>query len=253
MKKIIVNADDFGINEIVTKEIERMIVLGAISSTSIMANGLCLAEVKRIAVAHPEISFGVHLCLSEFGSVTKSSVLYDAGLIDEHGQFLHKAILGSNKLCDMNVRKAIGEELNAQIDIVSSLGIPISHVDSHHHVHTIFLLREVFSEVLRRRGLFRIRIGEDFRSLRTKRHLWLWNRRVKLNSYYRSSFTTTDAFYSYAEYMKRGTLKKQEEVVELMCHPGHPDNQYCEEMKLVEAKQAFNCNNSELISYNDIY
>ena len=46
MARVIINADDFGINPIVTSEIERMIELGIVTSTTIMANGSCLDEVK---------------------------------------------------------------------------------------------------------------------------------------------------------------------------------------------------------------
>lgn len=252
MKKIIINADDFGINEVVTAEIERMVEAGAISSTTVMANGTCLDEVKRFTSLHPEVSFGVHLCLSEFGSITKSDGLHRAGLTDENGNFLHKAIFKFNNLDNAEIRKAIKDELNAQIDIVSSLGFPISHADSHHHVHTINSLREVFAEVLKDRGIEKIRLGADFRTLRMKVHLRLWFRQRNLNKYYQYQFTTTDAFYSYSEYLKRGMTKDNEKIVELMCHPGHPGKIYHDEMKLVEARSVLRDNSLKIISYNEL-
>ena len=130
MIKVIINADDFGINDVVTREIERMIVVGAISSTTIMANGSCLEEVKRFVQMHPEISFGAHLCLSEFSSITKSDVLHQYRLTNEQGMFTHKAIF-KIKHFDVQLRKAIKDELSAQIDVVKSLGVHISHADSH--------------------------------------------------------------------------------------------------------------------------
>lgn len=253
MKQIIVNADDFGINEVVTAEIVRMMELGAISSTSVMANGACLDEAKRLADLHPEVSFGVHLCLSEFGSITKSIGLHRAGLTDEDGYFVHKAIFRLKNLDNVEVKKAIKDELNAQIDVISGLGFPVSHADSHHHVHTIYSLREVFAEVLNDRNIKKLRIEEDFLSLRMKAHVGLWIRHRNLNKYYQSRFTTTDAFYSYSEYLKFGKNKDKEKIVELMCHPGHPGEQYRNEMKLVESKDALSLNNIKLISYNELY
>ena len=252
MKQLIINADDFGINESVTAEIEKMIESQAISSTTVMANGKCLDEVKRFANLHSEVSYGVHLCLSEFDSVTKSEALVRAGLTDANGQFIHKAIFELKNLNKKDVQQVIINELNAQIDIVSSLGFSISHADSHHHVHTIYPLREVFAEVLIKRGIKKVRLGEDFRTFRTKRHLLIWLRRINLNKFYKSIFTTTDSFYKYADFIKK-ELQNNETVVELMCHPGHTEQQFRDEMKLVEAKAALRGNDVKLITYNDLY
>jgi predicted glycoside hydrolase/deacetylase ChbG (UPF0249 family) len=251
MKQIIINADDFGINEVVTAEIENQIKAGNVSSTTVMANGLCLDKVKRFATFHPEISFGVHLCLSEFDSITKSSSLRQSGIIDENGSFIHKEIFKLKQFSE-DTKKAISEELNAQIDIVSSMGFPISHADSHHHVHTIYPLKEVFADVLNKRGIKKIRIGGDFRTWQTRRHVLLWIRRLRLNKYYNSHFITTNAFYSYAEYLKMGQ-RCGDNIIELMCHPGHPGQQYRDEMKSAELKEALKSEDIKLITYNDLH
>ena len=246
MKQIIINADDFGINEVVTSEIERMILAKAVSSTTVMANGVCLDEVRRFAASHPEVSYGIHLCLSEFSSITKSDGLYRSGLIDGNGRFIHKAVFHLPNYYDEDVCKAIIEELNAQIDVVNSLGFQISHADSHHHVHTIYPLQNLFTQVLHKRGIDKIRLGMDFRSFRMKRHLIQWMQRVRLNSYYRSQFITTESFASYSNGC-RGCC------VELMCHPGHPAKPYRDEMKLVEAKTVLKDSDVKLITYNDLH
>ena len=251
MKQIIINADDFGINEVVTSEIERMIELQAISSTTVMANGRCLEEVKHFVSLHPEISFGVHLCLSEFDSLTKSERLRIAGITDEKGQFVHKAIFRLQNYDDINVKRAIKDELNAQIDVVSALGFTVSHADSHHHAHTIYPLRDVFAEVLQKRGIKKIRLCSDYHSLRAKRHLILWMYRVKLKKYYKSQFITTDAFCSYSDYVKNSN-RYGEQVMELMCHPGHNGKSFIDEMELVGSKRVLN-SDIKLISYNDLH
>ena len=251
MTQVIINADDFGINDVVTSEIERMITLGAISSTTIMANGQCLDEVKRFALLHPEISFGIHLCLSEFESITKSHALKQYGLIDNNGNFIHKQIFRIKK-SDDGFRNAIKAELNAQIDVIEALDIPISHADSHHHVHTIYPLKELFKEVLFTRGIQKVRLEADFRTLRSKAHILQWLRQIKLNHYYQSAFLTTDAFYSYAEFCKGGYHTNNEKCVELMCHPGHPGQSYRDEMILVKNKTILQNEGIKLISYNEL-
>lgn len=252
MKQIIINADDFGANDIVTSEIEKVIVERAVSSTTVMANGLCLDEVRRFAAEHPKVSFGVHLCLSEFSSLTKSEVLHRAGLTDENGQFVHKAVFRLQNLNEEMVQNAIRDELNAQIDVVSSLGFPISHADSHHHVHTIYALHEVFSDVLHNRGIKKMRLCMGFKTLRSKAHLLNYLRHVRLNHYYRSQFTTADIFTNYASFVNKGKRLHDGQVVELMCHPGHPADRYQKEMQLVENKCALQESDVRLISYNDL-
>lgn len=251
MKRIIINADDFGINQEVTSEIERMVGLGSITSTTIMANGKCLDEVKRFAGLHPEISFGVHLCLSEFESITKTQVLKQYGLIDDKGFFVHKQIFKIEKFDD-DLKTAIKYELNAQIEMVKSLGVPISHSDSHHHVHTIYALRDVFAEVLHDNGIKKVRIGGNFSTLRMKMHLFEWIKREKLNRFYKKKFITTNVFSSYSECIKSGCSIKTGNTAELMCHPGHPGKKYRAEMDLVEKRSFFFNKDVILITYNDL-
>lgn len=252
MNSLIINADDFGINEVVTAEIEKQIERGTISSTTVMANGACLEEVKRFATLHPEVSFGIHFCLSEFDSITKSNALHMSGLTDDSGRFIHYEIFRLKNLGSEEVRQAICDELNAQIDVVSGLGFPISHADSHHHVHTIYQLREVFADVLNKRGIQKLRIGGDFRSWRMKAHVNKWLQRMRLNRFYHERFTTTDSFMSYREFMHIGSSLKDGDTIELMCHPGHPAKKYSDEMKLVEGKAAIS-DNMRLISYLDLH
>ena len=92
MKRIIINADDFGINATVTHAIEDMISRGIVTSTTIMANGVCLNDVKEIYDKYPNVSYGIHLCIAEFDSITKSDVLYKYGLTNSEGVFFKQEL-----------------------------------------------------------------------------------------------------------------------------------------------------------------
>ena len=252
MMRLIVNADDFGINEVVTSEIERMILARHISSTTIMANGKCLEEVKRFALEHPSVSYGVHLCLSEFDSLTKSDGLYKARLTDEAGVFITNAVFSLKSLADLEVKEAIKAELNAQLEVAKGLGIPLSHADSHHHVHALGVLSNLFVEVLAKHGIKKMRRAPDFHTFRAKIHLLQWIRSNQLNHYYSSHFIQTDDFYSVGRYFENGCPLKEGSVIELMCHPGHPGPYYRQEMQFVESAAISNLPNVQLISYNEL-
>ena len=252
MINTIINADDFGINETVTIETEKLIEEGMISSTTIMANGDYLEEVKFFVPLHPNVSFGVHLCLSEFASLTKSDVLRKYGITDENGYFVNKAILRI-KHFNNELKDAIKAELQAQVDVVKAMNVPISHADSHHHVHTIFPLREVFAEVLKENGITKIRLGREFNSFRMHIHLCQWRRRVKLNKYYSRHFTTTSYFYPYADFIKKKPVLTNGATVELMCHPGHSEQAYSSEIQLIQKNALRDVTTCQLISYNELH
>lgn len=245
--KAIINADDFGINSKVTLEIEKMIEKGCISSTTIMANGKCLEEVRRFANAHSGISYGVHLCLTEFESLTKSEILRKYNIINSEGVFINKAIFKIRNY-PQELLVAIEEELCAQIDIIKNLGIPISHADSHHHVHTIPQLYGVIHKVLNHYNITKVRLPMDFLSWRMRLHIVLWWKRKKLISKYRNTYKTTDLFAPYSQYSMLSA--KSGSVVELMCHPGHSAKKYVDEMKLVESHTY--SEHFSIINYNQV-
>lgn len=287
--KVIINADDFGINEVVTSEIERMIEMGAITSTTIMANGACLPEVKRFADLHPEVSFGIHFCISEFESITKSQTFYKYGLLNDDGTFVKHKIFTLESYPD-DLRDAIREELESQVLILENLGIKISHADSHHHSHTIPKISDVFIDVMKKNGINRVRLGvqpdivymvsrklssrpkqtalvpsntQQTQHVACEKRVSFLNRlygyaymlykRVRLNKTLRMNFTVANRFFPYEEfYLRFKSFEASDKTYELMCHPGHPGSNYRREMELVEGKQLLSFNNVKLISYEEI-
>lgn len=248
MKQIIINADDFGINNKVTEEIEKAIELGVVSSTTIMANGSCLEEVSRFAKKYPSVSFGAHLCISEFKSITKSEILKKYGVIDNDGLFIKYAVF-KLKSFPQELLDAISLEIHAQLQILKSLGIPLSHCDSHHHSHTIYGLHKVFREAVRGEGFSKMRIARKVELFNLFRHPIYAQQQIYVNRFYKKNFTTTNYFCSFAEYIN-GKGYDCEGTIELMCHPGH--DHYAEEYKMVKERKALTINDTKLISYLEL-
>lgn len=248
MLKIIINADDLGASIKVNREIEKQIHKKNITSSSIIATGDAFNDAVRMTKMYPNISYGVHLVLDEYDSITKSAILYKYGITDSRGGFKKDAYKKITKY-PIELKEAIEEEWCAQIDKVRGAGINISHVDSHHHVHTWPALYDVIKKVLLRNNILTVR-------LRYVRSLSMYinkvkdlNCNIKTNSQntYRPSkltiisgiisgyfwnikmrriFKTTNffchylTFYSYHKFFSR---KYGNKVIELMCHPGHED------------------------------
>lgn len=137
-KRIIINADDCGMSQTVNEHIEKAILAGKITSTTVMTNMHDFdGAVRLYKQYHDCISFGWHINLSEGKPLLYSQLLLDKGFYieSEHGvemngrKFLHKWLTSE-------ARKEITKELMAQCSKLRDSGIVISHVDSHHHAHT---------------------------------------------------------------------------------------------------------------------
>ena len=84
MRRLIVNADDCGISDTVNKSIAELLEMGRVSSVSVLANGASLNGALDLYERFgSEVSFGVHLNLTEGSPLTESQVLLDVGFCRE--------------------------------------------------------------------------------------------------------------------------------------------------------------------------
>lgn len=127
MKKLIVNADDFGL----TKGINKGTILahenGVVTSTTLMVNGYATDEAFALAKGNPNLSVGIHFVLT-FGRPILDG---HKSLVDENGDFLKVNVLRESELDATEVEA----EFRAQLDKFMSYGLRPTHIDSHHHVH----------------------------------------------------------------------------------------------------------------------
>jgi len=61
MKKLIVNADDFGLHPLINAGIIKGYREGFITSTSLMPSAPCWQEAVKLAQENPQLGIGVHL------------------------------------------------------------------------------------------------------------------------------------------------------------------------------------------------
>jgi chitin disaccharide deacetylase len=135
-KRLIVNADDFGMTEGVNRGILDSHQHGIVTSTTLLATGAAFESAVAGAREHPRLGIGVHLNLSEGHPVSPPSKILS--LVNSQGH-LH---LTPGKLCFaiLTGRARMSEieaELRAQITKVMNAGIIPTHVDGHMHVHVL--------------------------------------------------------------------------------------------------------------------
>jgi hopanoid biosynthesis associated protein HpnK len=137
VRRLIVNADDFGYTAGVNRAIAEAHTRGIVTSSTLMASGAAFDDAVRLAVQLPKLSVGCHVVLidgqpvldrTRLRSITSKnsgSPRFGSGL----KSFAARALSGRLD------PEEIEAETAAQIHKVQSAGITVSHLDSHKHTH----------------------------------------------------------------------------------------------------------------------
>lgn len=141
MKYLIVNGDDFGLTKGVNKGIVESYKNGILRSTSIMCNMPYAHEAAEIKELCPNLGFGIHITLDAGKPLSSPNKV--PTLVDEKGYFKKDY---RHALNDANVDE-IKMEMEEQIKKAFSLGVPITHMDSHHGVQTHPKVLKVFIDL----------------------------------------------------------------------------------------------------------
>jgi len=142
VRKLIVNADDFGRSSLINEGIIQAHQKGIVTSTSLMTGREAFAEAVALARANPRLGIGLHLDLDAFFQV-------------EHG--VGRLLEYKDASLPMN---AIIEATEQQLQKILATGLLITHVDGHHHVH---LRPELFAAVAALTAKYKIPVLRYFR------------------------------------------------------------------------------------------
>ena len=157
MKKVIINADDFGIKSSVNKAIIECFNSGVIKSTTLMANMPGFGEA--ISLAHENNitgKIGIHLTLSE-GDPLTSEILNTDLFFHENNKDLkkHKKRLF---MLRTHEKRLIFNEFAAQVEKVKNGGIHITHIDTHHHIDEVWTITNIILTLLKKYNIPSMRI-----------------------------------------------------------------------------------------------
>ena len=208
MKRLILNADDYGLSPAVSTGI-REAARTVVRSTTVMAN-LATADDLR-SLKRSGLHAGVHLNLSCGPPLSRD---YPRALLSASGDFRKTKALDPRTWEERAALSAAREEWERQLDALRSAGIAPDHLDSHHHVH---LFEPLFPQALalaRRHGL----------ALRTAT---LEQREQARKEGLRTPDELRTDFYG-NNHIDRAALlmtlaRAREGVVEVLCHPGRVD------------------------------
>lgn len=241
MSKLIINADDFGYCEAVNYGIISAHRNGVVTSTTIMANMPGFEHAVELLKDNKNLGCGVHMTLSCGKPINNNLTT----LVNENNTF-HRYI--TEDIIDKIDLDEVYEELCSQIDKVKNV-VDISHLDSHHHIHTLKGFEPVISSILKKYDL-PIRGGFEY------------------NNNYEKQIKLVDSFYSdevsYEFFKKNSDILKKYDVVDIMTHPAFLDDfilnstsyaiNRTKEHKILTSKEVkdYLCNNFELVNYKKL-
>ena len=217
MKKVIINADDFGYSRGINYGIIDSHRLGILTSTTIMAGMPGFEHAVQLAKENPKLGIGVHLTLTCGYPLLKDHQT----IVDENGKFKHLSFFTHDNNYDLD---EVYREWEAQIEKVLASGIKPSHLDSHHHTHSFPKQKEIIIKLARKY------------QLPVRNNLNLPSDIVKVNRF--------EPFFDSVAVESEEGLKvylknviediKQWETVEIMVHPGYLDSLVYKSSSLTE-------------------
>jgi hopanoid biosynthesis associated protein HpnK len=180
-KRLIVNADDFGMTPGVNRAVMEARQSGILTSTTLMATGAGCEEAVALATAAKTLDVGCHVVLLEGTPLLPACEIPSLALRGPDGvtrfrrgfgAFIQAALAG--KLHGEDIYR----EARAQILALRAAGIDVRHLDTHKHAH---VFPAVFRPLLRAaldcgvtavRNPFEPMCAMSWQRLRRRRDLW---------------------------------------------------------------------------------
>ena len=243
VSNIKINADDFGLNSSINNAIIEAFDKNYINSATLMANMPGFEEA--IDIIHNNGLFdkiGVHLVLTEGVPLTQKAKYIK--YLFKGKQIFKKRMQENLFFLDKVDRQLIYKELAAQIEKVQSCGIPITHLDSHHHVHEFIGVTNVLLALKKQYHIPSIRILNNLeKSDKIYKRLY----RANINLYLKAKGANYSDFFGdqldfQLKYKKRPSFINNSSI-EIMVHPD-----YNSEGKLIDKINKSMVNFSDLLS-----
>jgi hopanoid biosynthesis associated protein HpnK len=157
VKRLILNADDFGLTSGVNRAIAELNLAGTLTSTTMMAVANATPEAAALARQLPQLGVGCHIVLVDGNPALPPSEL--PTLVDQStGRFRSSLARFISDAFRKRIRpEEIEAEAEAQIARVRSFGLTPTHIDTHKHTHMSPLVLKPLIQAAKRQGVHAIR------------------------------------------------------------------------------------------------
>ena len=218
--KLIINADDFGLNAEVNASILKSINEGLVTTTTMLVNLEGFDDACNIADQYSiKKRIGLHINLTE-GVPLTDEMKRCTTFCDSEGRYIFRKNEKRIWWLNAEYRRTVYAEIEAQIRKCRGAGIEISHADSHNHMHEEPGLILLFMQALRNNNIPYLRKLKNmsYHSTLAKRS-YRYAGNCFIDLYNRNS---VGYFGSIEEYVNARSkrLLTDGSVVEVMVHPG---------------------------------
>jgi hopanoid biosynthesis associated protein HpnK len=134
-RKLIINADDFGLTTGVNRAIAAAHAGGVVTSATLMANSAAFDDAVAVARKNPALGVGCHVVLVDGEPVSSPAEV--PSLCKSDAQIFRESItnLGGAALAGRLDATQLEREIAAQIEKCRAAGVALTHLDCHKHSH----------------------------------------------------------------------------------------------------------------------
>lgn len=160
LRRLIVNADDFGRSHSINEAVIRSHKEGILTTASLMVNEPAFEEAVNLAKANPTLGVGLHLTLlCGHSSLPPTQI---PGLVNSNREFTNSpAGAGFRYFFNRQLRQQLRAEIHAQFQKFRDAGLPLDHVNGHLHLHLHPAIFRILMEDAVQLGIKRLRLTFD--------------------------------------------------------------------------------------------
>jgi hopanoid biosynthesis associated protein HpnK len=159
-RRLIVNADDFGLSSSVNAAVIRAHREGILTSASLMVNEPGFEEAVTLARENPRLGVGLHLTFLFGHSALPSEKI--PGLVNDNREFGNSpAGAGFRYFFQRGLREQLRAEIHAQFDKFRATWLPLDHVNGHLHLHLHPTIFSILMKDVDKLGIDRVRLTVD--------------------------------------------------------------------------------------------
>lgn len=160
LRRLIVNADDFGASSEINAAVLQAHREGILTSASLMVGGAAFDEAVAIARANPRLGVGLHLTLVCGRPLLSPERI--PGLAGTEGALQSNATLaGLHWFFRRSLRPQLEAEIRAQFERFASTDLTLDHVNGHLNTHLHPTVQDILLEHARAWGIRHLRLTRD--------------------------------------------------------------------------------------------
>jgi hopanoid biosynthesis associated protein HpnK len=159
-RRLIINADDFGMTRGVNRAVTEAHLAGIVTSATIMANEAAVDDAIALAFQNPSLGTGCHVVLVDGSPLSQPDTVRSLiGSRNGNGaQFRPGVAHLAIATLSAKVRSSeVHDEAAAQIERLQSRDLSLSHVDCHMHSHILPVVLRAVLAAAREHGIRAIR------------------------------------------------------------------------------------------------